>query len=198
MTLIVEKFGGTSVGSVERIQAVAEHLKTKHEQGESLVVVVSAMSGRNQSVDRIWPGSSVTRRPLAKWTYWCPPVSRSRLPCCPLALQEKGVGARSFTGSQVRILTDQVHGKARILEIDDSKIRKQLDEGRVVIVAGFQGSDTDGNITTLGRGGSDTSAVALAAALSADECRIYTDVNWHLHYRPTYRTKRQASGAYYL
>ena len=176
MSLIVEKFGGTSVGSVERINAVADHLKGKHESGESLVVVVSAMSGETNRLVELAKDLSST------------PVTREMdvllstgeqvtIALLSIALQERGVNARSFTGGQVGILTDKTHGKARIQAIDDSKIRAEIKQGNIVIVAGFQGTDENGNITTLGRGGSDTSAVALAAALKADECRIYTDVN---------------------
>ena len=176
MTLIVEKFGGTSVGSVERIQAVADHLKAKHQQGESLVVVVSAMSGETNRLIAL--ADEISQSPAAReMDVLVSTGEQVTIALLSMALQERGVSARSFTGAQVKILTDQVHGKARILDIDDSRIRTELDVGKVVIVAGFQGSDAEGNITTLGRGGSDTSAVALAAALSADECRIYTDVN---------------------
>lgn len=176
MALYVYKFGGTSVGSVERIKAVAEKVKKAHEAGDQVVVVVSAMSGETnrlvalakqmqpQPTDReldvlLSTGEQVTIALLA------------------MALHQLGVDARSYTGGQVRILTDSAHTKARIREIDEMNMRADLDAGRVVVVAGFQGVDEHGNITTLGRGGSDTTGVALAAALKADECHIYTDVD---------------------
>ena len=176
MALYVYKFGGTSVGSVERIKAVAEKVKKAHEAGDQVVVVVSAMSGETnrlvalakemqpQPTDReldvlLSTGEQVTIALLA------------------MALHQLEVDARSYTGGQVRILTDSAHTKARIREIDEMNMRADLDAGRVVVVAGFQGVDEHGNITTLGRGGSDTTGVALAAALKADECHIYTDVD---------------------
>ncbi len=176
MSLIVQKFGGTSVGSVERIEAVADKVSGFVDAGHQVVVVVSAMSGQtnklialaNEIMDTPTPremdvlvstGEQVTTALLA------------------MALHKRGRKAKSYNGSQVRILTDDSHMKARIREIDDHKIRADLDSGHVVIVAGFQGVDENGNITTLGRGGSDTTGVALAAALKADECQIYTDVD---------------------
>jgi aspartate kinase len=141
MSLIVQKFGGTSVGSVERIEQVAEKVAEFRADGHSVVVVVSAMA------------------------------------LLSMALNKRGVKAKSYNGSQVRILTDDSHTKARIREIDDARLHADLEQGYVIVVAGFQGVDENGNITTLGRGGSDTTAVALAAALKADECQIYTDVD---------------------
>ncbi|NQD92344.1 aspartate kinase [Pseudomonas sp. CrR25] len=177
MALIVQKFGGTSVGTVERIQQVAEKVKKFRENGDDIVVVVSAMSGEtNRLID------------LAKQVSDDQPVPREldvmvstgeqvTIALLAMALIKRGVPAVSYTGNQVRILTDSAHNKARILQIDDQKLRNDLKAGRVVVVAGFQGVDEHGNITTLGRGGSDTTGVALAAALKADECQIYTDVD---------------------
>ncbi|MGE8497764.1 MAG: aspartate kinase [Pseudomonas sp.] len=177
MALIVQKFGGTSVGTVERIQQVAEKVKKFRENGDDIVVVVSAMSGEtNRLID------------LAKQVSDDQPVPREldvmvstgeqvTIALLAMALIKRGVPAISYTGNQVRILTDSAHNKARILQIDDQKLRADLKAGRVVVVAGFQGVDEHGNITTLGRGGSDTTGVALAAALKADECQIYTDVD---------------------
>jgi len=176
MTLIVEKFGGTSVGTIDRINAVADHLKGKHESGESLVVVVSAMSGETNRL--VGLAKELSAAPVTReMDVLLSTGEQVTIALLSIALQERGLGARSFTGGQVRILTDNMHGKARIQEIDDQNIQAELTQGNIVIVAGFQGADEHGNITTLGRGGSDTSAVALAAALKADECRIYTDVN---------------------
>jgi aspartate kinase len=176
MSLIVQKFGGTSVGTVERIKAVAKKVAGFREQGHDIVVVVSAMSGEtNRLIDmakamQLQP----TPRELDVLVSTGEQVTISLL--C-MALHDLGQGAKSYTGSQVRILTDEAHTKARIREIDDAKIRADLTAGNIVVVAGFQGVDENGNITTLGRGGSDTTGVALAAALKADECQIYTDVD---------------------
>ncbi len=176
MALIVQKYGGTSVGSVERISAVADKVLATRAQGHDLVVVVSAMSGET---DRLLK--------LAK-SFADPPNSREldvvlttgeqvTIGLLGIALEARGCPARSYTGAQVRIVTDSAFTKARIVSIDDKPIRADLALGRVVVVAGFQGVDVEGNITTLGRGGSDTTAVALAAALKANECQIYTDVD---------------------
>ena len=177
MALIVQKFGGTSVGTVERIQQVAEKVKKFRERGDDIVVVVSAMSGEtNRLIDlakQVSDGQPVPR----ELDVMVSTGEQVTIALLAMALIQRGVPAVSYTGNQVRILTDSAHTKARILQIDDQRIRKDLAEGRVVVVAGFQGADEDGNITTLGRGGSDTSAVALAAALNADECQIYTDVD---------------------
>ncbi|QQD19675.1 aspartate kinase [Spongiibacter nanhainus] len=176
MSLIVQKFGGTSVGTVERIQAVARKVAGFRDQGHDVVVVVSAMSGEtNRLIDLAKAmQANPTPRELDVLVSTGEQVTISLL--C-MALHELGYGAKSYTGSQVRILTDEAHTKARIREIDDHRIRSDLAEGNVVVVAGFQGVDEEGNITTLGRGGSDTTGVALAAALKADECQIYTDVD---------------------
>ena len=176
MSLIVQKFGGTSVGTIERIKAVAEKVAGFKANGHDVVVVVSAMSGEtNRLIDMAKAmQDQPTPREMDVLVATGEQVTISLL--C-MALHDLGVGARSYTGSQVRILTDEAHTKARIKEIDDKRIRADLAAGHVVVVAGFQGVDQDGNITTLGRGGSDTTGVALAAALKADEGQIYTDVD---------------------
>ena len=177
MALIVQKFGGTSVGTVERIQQVAEKVKKFREKGDDIVVVVSAMSGEtNRLIDlakQITDGEPVPR----ELDVMVSTGEQVTIALLAMALIKRGVPAVSYTGNQVRILTDSAHNKARILHIDDQKIRADLKAGRVVVVAGFQGVDEHGSITTLGRGGSDTTGVALAAALKADECQIYTDVD---------------------
>jgi aspartate kinase len=176
MALIVQKYGGTSVGSTERIQAVANKIKGYVERGDRLVVVVSAMSGETNRLLALAEEitASPSRRELDVLLTTGEQVTIALL---SMALHHVGVDARSYTGSQVRILTDSEHSKARIRDIDDQRVRADLDAGRVVVVAGFQGVDEHGNITTLGRGGSDTTAVAMAAALHADECQIFTDVD---------------------
>ncbi|AZZ90957.1 aspartate kinase [Hahella sp. KA22] len=176
MALLVQKFGGTSVGSVERIEKVADKVKKFREEGHDLVVVVSAMSGETNRLIGLAKDimDEPTPRELDVLVSTGEQVTIALL--C-MALHKRGCEARSYTGGQVRILTDNAHTKARILEIDENNIRADLDAGRVVVVAGFQGEDENGNITTLGRGGSDTTGVALAAALKADECQIYTDVD---------------------
>ncbi len=176
MSLIVQKFGGTSVGTVDRIKAVAEKVAGFRRRGDDVVVVVSAMSGETNRLIEMAKAMQEhpTPRELDVLVATGEQVTISLL--C-MALHELGIGAKSYTGSQVRILTDEAHTKARIREIDDHRIREDLAGGNVVVVAGFQGVDESGNITTLGRGGSDTTGVALAAALKADECQIYTDVD---------------------
>ena len=176
MALLVQKFGGTSVGSIERIEAVADKLASYKDQGHSLVVVVSAMSGE-------------TNR-LTELAQQVDPQARGReldvllttgeqvtIALLAMALEKRGYPARSYTGGQVKITTDSAHNKARIKSIDHERITDDLENGRIVVVAGFQGVDEHNNITTLGRGGSDTTGVALAAALKADECQIFTDVD---------------------
>lgn len=176
MALIVQKFGGTSVGTVERIQEVAKKVVQWQQDGNQVVVVVSAMSGEtNRLVDlakAINPHAGGRELDVLLST-----GEQVTIALLSMAIEQLGVGAQSYTGSQVRILTDSTHNKARIMQIDDHRMRENLDAGKVVVVAGFQGCDETGNITTLGRGGSDTTAVALAAALKADECQIYTDVD---------------------
>jgi aspartate kinase len=176
MSLIVQKFGGTSVGSVERIEAVAEKVAGFVDAGHQVVVVVSAMSGETNKLIALANEimETPTPREMDVLVSTGEQVTTALL---AMALHKRGRKAKSYNGSQVRILTDSSHMKARIREIDDQKIRADLDSGHVVIVAGFQGVDENGNITTLGRGGSDTTGVALAAALKADECQIYTDVD---------------------
>ncbi len=176
MALIVQKYGGTSMGSIDRIKNVAKRVKRWHDNGHQIVVVVSAMSGEtNRLIDLARQISNdPDPREYDQMVSTGEQVSISLL---AMAIKELGVGARSFTGRQVAIKTDGSHNKARIESIDDENIREQLDAGNVVIVAGFQGVDEQGNATTLGRGGSDTTGVAIAAALGADECQIYTDVD---------------------
>ena len=176
MALIVQKFGGTSVGSVERIEQVAAKVKKFRDNGDDIVVVVSAMSGEtNRLIDL---AKQISEQPVAReLDVMVSTGEQVTIALLAMALIKIGVPAVSFTGNQVRILTDSAHTKARILQIDSQNIHKELKAGRVVVVAGFQGVDESGNITTLGRGGSDTTGVALAAALKADECQIYTDVD---------------------
>jgi len=175
MALYVLKFGGTSVGSTERIESVADKIIAFREQGHDIVVVVSAMSGETNRLLAL--AHAIDTQPAPRETdVLLATGEQVTIALLSIALQKRGCKARSFTGGQVRILTDESYTRARIREIDDKRIRQELADGCVVVVAGFQGIDEDGNITTLGRGGSDTSAVALAAALKADECQIYTDV----------------------
>jgi len=176
MALIVQKFGGTSVGSPERIQAVAERVKRFRDQGHQIVVVVSAMSGETNRLIEL--GKAVNPdAPAREVDVLISTGEQVTIALLAMALERIGCPARSYTGYQVHIRTDNIFGKARILEIEEKRMRSDLDRGRVVVVAGFQGVDEEGNITTLGRGGSDTTGVALAAALKADECQIYTDVD---------------------
>ncbi len=176
MALLVQKYGGTSVGSIERIEAVAEKVIRYKEQGNDLVVVVSAMSGEtNRLTDlakQIDP--SVRGRELDVLLTTGEQVTIALL---TMALHKRGYDAKSYTGGQVKILTDNAHNKARIVSIDAANLAQDLKQGQIIVVAGFQGVDEHGNITTLGRGGSDTTGVALAAALKADECQIFTDVD---------------------
>jgi len=176
MALIVQKFGGTSVGSPERIRAVAARVVAAQKQGHELVVVVSAMSGETDRL--ITLAKQVAERPNPReLDVLLATGEQVTIALLCMALEKQGCRARSYTGGQVHILTDSAHNKARILDIDGERVRRDLQAGLVVVVAGFQGVDEHGNITTLGRGGSDTTAVALAAALKADECQIYTDVD---------------------
>jgi aspartate kinase len=176
MALYVQKFGGTSVGSVERIQAVAEKVKAFKEDGHDVVVVVSAMSGETNRL--LGLASDISSEPSPReLDVLVSTGEQVTIALLSMALHEVGCDAKSYTGDQIRILTDSAHTKARIKQIDVDAVQEDLKKGRVVVVAGFQGVDDLGNTTTLGRGGSDTSAVALAAALSADECQIYTDVD---------------------
>lgn len=176
MALIVQKFGGTSVGSPERIAQVAEKVAKFRAAGDDIVVVVSAMSGETNRLLAL--AKQISNKPsLREMDVMIATGEQVTIALLAIALNKIGVPAVSFTGAQVPIVTDSEHGKARILSIDESKVSEQLQAGKVVIVAGFQGVDEQGNITTLGRGGSDTTAVALAAKLKADECHIYTDVD---------------------
>ncbi|MGV6817256.1 MAG: aspartate kinase [Thiotrichales bacterium] len=176
MSLIVQKYGGTSVGTIERINAVADKLIEHQQRGEQLVVAVSAMSGETNRL--LGLANEITTRPYGReLDVLLSTGEQVTIALLSMALAERGFKARSYTGSQVKILTDNAHNKARIQQIDAAPILSDLEQGYIVVVAGFQGVDEQGNITTLGRGGSDTTAVALAAALGADECQIYTDVN---------------------
>ena len=176
MALLVQKYGGTSVGSIERIEAVADKVIAYKEQGNDMVIVVSAMSGETNRLvglaQQISP--KVRGRELDVLLTTGEQVTIALL---AMALEGRGYAAKSYTGGQVKIVTDSVHNKARIKSIDHQNIQRDLDAGRIIVVAGFQGVDEENNITTLGRGGSDTTGVALAAALKADECQIFTDVD---------------------
>jgi aspartate kinase len=176
MALIVQKYGGTSVGSVERIKNVARRVAKWKAKGHDLVVVVSAMSGETNRLialaKEIQPHPDPRELDVIAAT-----GEQVTIGLLAMALMELGLKARSYTGGQMRVLTDSAFNKARILKIDEESIRRDLKDGYVVVVAGFQGVDAHGNVTTLGRGGSDTSGVALAAALKAEECQIFTDVD---------------------
>ncbi|MDP2762519.1 MAG: aspartate kinase [Sideroxyarcus sp.] len=176
MALIVQKYGGTSVGSPERIKNVAQRIAKYKAKGHQVVVVVSAMSGETNRLIALAKEiqSDPDPRELDVVISTGEQVTIGLL---AMALKALGLKAKSYTGSQVKILTDSAFTKARIVSIDEESMRNDLDNGNILIVAGFQGMDEDGNITTLGRGGSDTTGVAIAAALGADECQIYTDVD---------------------
>jgi len=176
MALIVQKYGGTSVGSIERIQEVAKKVIQYRKDGHDIVVVVSAMSGETNRLLAL--AKEINPDPRGReLDVLLSTGEQVTIALLSMTLEQMGMPAQSYTGSQVKILTDDAHNKARIMQIDDEKMRQDLSDGKVVVVAGFQGCDEQGNITTLGRGGSDTTAVALAAALKADECQIYTDVD---------------------
>lgn len=176
MALIVQKYGGTSVGSPDRIKNVARRVASHTAQGHQVVVVVSAMSGETNRLinlaHQIQPKPDVREMDVLIST-----GEQVTIGLLAMALKEQGVQAKSYTGAQVKILTDSSHTKARIVSIDEQNILSDLENDNVVVVAGFQGVDAKGNFTTLGRGGSDTTGVAIAAALGADECQIYTDVD---------------------
>ncbi len=176
MALIVHKYGGTSIGSIERINTVADKIVKAKQSGHDIVVVVSAMSGETNRLLALAKGANPDPS-LREMDVLLSTGEQVTIALLAMALARRGCPARSYTGGQVHILTDSTHTKARIVSIDDKNIHQDLKQGRVVVVAGFQGVDELGNITTLGRGGSDTTAVALAAALHADECQIYTDVD---------------------
>jgi aspartate kinase len=176
MALVVQKYGGTSVGDVDRIQNVARRVAAAHDAGNQVVVVVSAMSGETNRL--VGLAQSIDDHPTPReMDVLLSTGEQVTIALMCMALHKTGYEARSYTGAQVRILTDSAHNKARIVDIDAARVHHDLEQGNIVVVAGFQGIDEQGNITTLGRGGSDTTAVALAAALKADECQIYTDVD---------------------
>ena len=175
MSLIVQKFGGTSVGSAERIVNVAKKIGEFRDRGHDVIVVVSAMSGETNRLTALAREISPQPKPR-EIDVLLSTGEQVTIALLAMALESQGYEAISFTGGQIKILTDDFHTKARIKEIETSSIKKEISSGKITIVAGFQGVDSKGNITTLGRGGSDTTAVALAAALKADECQIYTDV----------------------
>jgi len=176
MSLIVQKYGGTSVANPERINAVADRVKKFVDDGHQIVVVVSAMSGETNKLLQLI--KDISKKPSPRESDVIVSTGEQvTIGLTALAIQERGIKAKSYTGSQVKILTDNAHSKARIINIGTENIQKDLADGYVLVIAGFQGADENGNITTLGRGGSDTTAVAIAAALKADECQIYTDVN---------------------
>ena len=176
MALVVQKYGGTSVGSIERIEAVADRVLGFRERGDDVVVVVSAMSGETNRL--LGLAQQIQERPDPReLDVLLSTGEQVTIALLSMALKKRGQDARSYTGGQVKILTDNAYTKARIESIDVAAMQADLEQGKVVVVAGFQGVDDAGNITTLGRGGSDTTGVALAAALTADECQIYTDVD---------------------
>ncbi len=176
MTIIVQKYGGTSVGDLECIGRVADRVQATHEAGHDVVVVVSAMRGETDRLLEL--AQNVTTFPNPReLDVLLSTGEQITIALLSMLLGARGCPARSYTGAQVHILTDSAHNKARIREIDHRRVSEDLKQRRVVVVAGFQGVDQYGNITTLGRGGSDTTAVAMAAALGADECQIYTDVD---------------------
>ncbi|MCZ6486842.1 MAG: aspartate kinase [Gammaproteobacteria bacterium] len=176
MALLVQKYGGTSVGSIERIEAVADKVVAYKDQGNDMVIVVSAMSGETNRLvalaQEISPQASGRELDVLMTT-----GEQVTIALLAMALEKRGYAAKSYTGGQAKIVTDNNHNKARIKSIDHQNIQRDLDAGRIIVVAGFQGVDEESNITTLGRGGSDTTGVALAAALKADECQIFTDVD---------------------
>ena len=176
MALIVQKYGGTSVGTIEKIGNVADKVAARAKSGDKVVVAVSAMSGETNKLIALANEMSDKKHPR-EMDVLISTGEQVTIALLTMALLDRGCDARSYTGAQIRMVTDDVHGKARIKEIQSEKMKSDLDAGRVVVVAGFQGVDENGNITTLGRGGSDTTAVAIAAALDADECQIYTDVD---------------------
>lgn len=175
MALVVQKFGGTSVGTVEKIRNVAKRVICEREKGNDVIVVVSAMSGETNKL--VSMAREIAERPVEReYDVLVSTGEQVTIALLAMALHDMECKAVSYTASQVKIVTDSAHSRARIKRIDSEKIHKNLHDGKVVVVAGFQGVDEEGNLTTLGRGGSDTSAVAIAAALNADVCDIYTDV----------------------
>jgi len=176
MALIVQKYGGTSVGTIERIQAVARRIIATRDKGNQVVVVVSAMSGETNRLIALAKGIDTSLSPR-EMDVLISTGEQVTIALLSMALHAQGVDAKSYTGAQIKMLTDNVHSKARIKDIQSDNMKKDLDDGHIIVVAGFQGVDELGNITTLGRGGSDTTAVAMAAVLKAKECQIYTDVD---------------------
>ncbi|MCG6937844.1 MAG: aspartate kinase [Gammaproteobacteria bacterium] len=176
MALIVQKYGGTSVGSIEKIGKVADKVAARAKAGDKLIVTVSAMSGETNRLIALAHEMSARPNPR-ELDVLISTGEQMTIALLTMALLDRDIDARSYTGGQIRMVTDDAHGKARIKKIQSRKMKADLKAGRVVVVAGFQGVDDNGNITTLGRGGSDTTAVAIAAALKADECQIYTDVD---------------------
>lgn len=178
MSLVVQKFGGSSVANIERIENVARKAIASREAGHDVVVVVSAMKGETDRLNELAYGAAQNTTPRPRELDLLLSTGETvTIALLTMVLERMGAPARCLTGAQVRILTDSAFSKARIQDIDAESIRDDLGAGRIVVVAGFQGVDENGSITTLGRGGSDTTAVALAAALEADECQIYTDVD---------------------
>ena len=176
MALIVQKYGGTSVGSIEKIGKVADKVSALAKSGDKVVVAVSAMSGETNRLLTL--ASEMSEKPHSReLDVIISTGEQVTIALLTMALLDRGCDARSYTGAQIKMLTDSTHGKARIREVQCETMSDDLEAGRVVVVAGFQGVDEHGRITTLGRGGSDTTAVAIAAALKADECQIYTDVD---------------------
>src|SRR3974390_1156957 len=176
MSLVVQKFGGTSVGDADRIRAVADHIARTRRNGDDVVVVVSAMGKTTDDLLRL--ASAVSRtQPPRDLDMLLTAGERISMALLVMALADQGIDAVSFTGSQAGIITDTSHTRARIVEVKGDRLREALSAGRVPVVAGFQGVSIDRDVTTLGRGGSDTTAVALAAALGADACEVYTDVS---------------------
>ena len=176
MALIVQKYGGTSVGTIEKIEGVAKKVIACQKQGNQVVIVVSAMSGETNRLIE-YAQQINADLPAREYDVLVSTGEQVTIALLSMAIIKQGGKARSYTGGQVHIRTDSAHTKARILDIDKARVSRDLDDGNIIVVAGFQGIDEDGNITTLGRGGSDTTAVAMAAALKADECQIYTDVD---------------------
>jgi len=176
MALIVQKYGGTSVGTTERIKNVAARVARTRAQGHDVVVVVSAMAGETNRLVKL--AYEIDAQPIGReYDVLVSSGEQVSIALLALALDRAGVPARSFLGHQISMITDTTHGRARIESVGSDVLRATLDRGEIAVVAGFQGTDSAGNITTLGRGGSDTTAVALAAALKADVCEIYTDVD---------------------
>jgi aspartate kinase len=176
MALVVQKYGGTSVGNIERIRNVARRVAETYDAGNDVIVVVSAMSGETNKL--VGLAHEINEFPdTREYDVLVSTGEQVTIALLAMCLKTMGYKAKSYVGSQIPILTDNSYSKARIEKISDKKIRADLDEKNIIVVAGFQGVDKDGNITTLGRGGSDTSAVAIAAALKADVCEIFTDVD---------------------